>query len=115
MPNQECQLAPLDEKLEPVFAEVLRRNPGEDEFHQAVREVLGSLGAVIAKHPDYASHSLIERICEPERQIIFRVPWVDDTQGWRSREMAKPEEKKLSGARSLMRHRPAGWRFMLAT
>jgi len=68
----------LDEKLEPIFAEVLRRNPGEDEFHQAVREVLESLGAVVAKHPDYADGALIERICEPERQIIFRVPWVDD-------------------------------------
>jgi len=68
----------LDEKLEPIYAEVLRRNPGEGEFHQAVREVLDSLGRVIAKHPHYAHGALIERICEPERQIIFRVPWVDD-------------------------------------
>jgi len=68
----------LDEKLEPIYAEVLRRNPGEDEFHQAVREVLDSLGAVVAKHPEYADGALIERLCEPERQIIFRVPWVDD-------------------------------------
>ena len=68
----------LDEKLEPIFAEVLRRNAGEEEFHQAVREVLDSLGAVVAKHPDYAEGALIERICEPERQIIFRVPWIDD-------------------------------------
>ena len=68
----------LDEKLEPIFAEVLRRNPGEGEFHQAVREVLDSLGAVVAKHPHYADGALIERLCEPERQIIFRVPWVDD-------------------------------------
>ncbi|MCC6889023.1 MAG: NADP-specific glutamate dehydrogenase [Hyphomicrobiales bacterium] len=68
----------LDEKLQPIFADVLRRNPGEEEFHQAVREVLDSLGAVIAKHPHYADDALIERICEPERQIIFRVPWVDD-------------------------------------
>ncbi|HET9902543.1 MAG TPA: NADP-specific glutamate dehydrogenase [Xanthobacteraceae bacterium] len=71
-------MPPVDEKLEPVLAEVLRRNPGEKEFHQAVREVLDSLGAVIAKHPDYAEAALIQRICEPERQIIFRVPWVDD-------------------------------------
>jgi glutamate dehydrogenase (NADP+) len=69
----------LDEKLQPIFDEVLRRNPGEPEFHQAVREVLDSLGAVIAKHPHYAENALIERICEPERQIIFRVPWIDDT------------------------------------
>jgi glutamate dehydrogenase (NADP+) len=68
----------LDEKLQPIFTDVLRRNPGEEEFHQAVREVLDSLGAVIAKHPHYTEDALIERICEPERQIIFRVPWTDD-------------------------------------
>lgn len=69
----------IDEKLEPILAEVLRRNAGEVEFHQAVKEVLESLGRVVAKHPHYANHALIERLCEPERQIIFRVPWVDDT------------------------------------
>ena len=68
----------VDEKLEPILQEVLRRNAGELEFHQAVREVLESLGRVIAKHPRYLENALIERICEPERQIIFRVPWVDD-------------------------------------
>lgn len=68
----------VDEKLEPILTDVLRRNGGEHEFHQAVREVLESLGRVIAKHPRYAENALIERICEPERQIIFRVPWVDD-------------------------------------
>jgi len=68
----------IDEKLVPILADVVRRNAGEDEFHQAVREVLSSLGRVIAKHPRYANNALIERLCEPERQIIFRVPWVDD-------------------------------------
>lgn len=68
----------IHDALGPVFAEVLRRNPGESEFHQAVREVLDSLGRVIAKHPHYAEAGLIERLCEPERQIIFRVPWIDD-------------------------------------
>lgn len=68
----------IDEKLAPILAEVLQRNTGEDEFHQAVREVLESLGRVVAKSPDYADDALIERICEPERQIIFRIPWVDD-------------------------------------
>ncbi len=68
----------MDEKLEPLFDEVTRRNPGEVEFHQAVREVLESLGPLLAKHPEYAQHKIIERICEPERQIIFRVPWQDD-------------------------------------
>jgi glutamate dehydrogenase (NADP+) len=71
-------MSQIDEKLEPILAEVLRRNAGEPEFHQAVREVLESLGRVIAKHPDYLDQALIERICEPERQIIFRIPWVDD-------------------------------------
>ncbi|KQY15033.1 glutamate dehydrogenase [Rhizobium sp. Root73] len=68
----------VDEKLEPILNEVIRRNAGELEFHQAVREVLESLGRVVAKHPKYMDNALIERICEPERQIIFRVPWVDD-------------------------------------
>jgi len=67
-----------DEKIEPVFDRVIRRNPGEFEFHQAVREVLGSLGPVLAKHPEYLDRRLIEMVCEPERQIIFRVPWQQD-------------------------------------
>ena len=68
----------IDEKLLPILAEVLYRNAGEDEFHQAVKEVLGSVGRVVAMHPRYASSALIERLCEPERQVIFRVPWVED-------------------------------------
>ena len=67
----------LDEKIEPIYQEVLARNPGEVEFHQAVREVLESLGPVLVKNPGFAHHKIIERICEPERQIIFRVPWMD--------------------------------------
>ena len=68
----------MDEKLELVLTEIERRNAGEAEVHQAAREVLESLGPVIARHPGYLKDSLIERVCEPERQIIFRVPWVDD-------------------------------------
>lgn len=68
----------LDEKLHPILTEVIRRNAAEPEFHQAVHEVLDSLGRVVAKHPHYLDLALIERICEPERQIIFRIPWVDD-------------------------------------
>ena len=71
-------MPPLDEKLQHIYEDVLRRNPGESEFHQAVREVLDSLGPVVAKHPDYAEAAVIHRLCEPERQVIFRVPWVDD-------------------------------------
>ncbi len=69
----------LDEKLEPLFQTIIKRNPGELEFHQAVREVFGSLGPVLVKYPEFGAHKIIERICEPERQIIFRVPWQDDT------------------------------------
>ena len=69
----------MDEKLDAVFDVIVRRNPGEVEFHQAAREVLDSLGPVLAKHPEFAEHKIIERICEPERQVIFRVPWQDDT------------------------------------
>ena len=69
----------IDDKLEGILSEVTRRNAGEAEFHQAVREVLESLGRVVAKHPQYLDKALIERICEPERQIIFRVPWTDDS------------------------------------
>ena len=68
----------IDEKLAGVFEDVVRRNPGEDEFLQAVREVLESLGPVLVKNPELAQRKVIERICEPERQIIFRVPWQGD-------------------------------------
>jgi glutamate dehydrogenase (NADP+) len=68
----------LAEKLRDVYDEVLSRNPGETEFHQAAHEVLDSLGPVVAKHPEYLDTAVIRRMCEPERQIIFRVPWVDD-------------------------------------
>lgn len=68
----------IDEKLQPILSTVMHRNSGDPEFHQAAREVLESLGRVIAKHPEYSDEALIERICEPERQIIFRVPWIDD-------------------------------------
>ena len=68
----------LDEKLQPIFQDVLRRNPGETEFHQAVHEVLETLGPVLVKYPEFVDKKIIQRICEPERQIIFRVPWQDD-------------------------------------
>ena len=64
--------------IDDVYDEILSRNPGEPEFHQAVREVFGSLDRVLERNPQYVQASILERICEPERQIIFRVPWVDD-------------------------------------
>jgi len=68
----------MTEKLETVYQQIKARNPGEDEFHQAVREVLESLGPVLVKHPEFVEQKIIERVSEPERQIIFRVPWQDD-------------------------------------
>ncbi|MDR0482922.1 MAG: NADP-specific glutamate dehydrogenase [Cellulomonadaceae bacterium] len=68
----------MDPILQPIFDEVLQRNRGESEFHQAVTEVFDSLGPVLAKNPQYADQAIIQRLLEPERQIIFRVPWVDD-------------------------------------
>ncbi|WP_029089564.1 NADP-specific glutamate dehydrogenase [Brevibacterium album] len=68
----------LHPALVPIYETVLHRNPGESEFHQAVHEVFQSLGAVAERHPELVDTGVIERLCEPERQIIFRVPWVDD-------------------------------------
>lgn len=64
--------------VEEVYNEVLDRNPNEPEFHQAVREILESIGPAVEKHPEFAETKLLDRLVEPERQILFRVPWVDD-------------------------------------
>ncbi|MCD6129450.1 MAG: NADP-specific glutamate dehydrogenase [Deltaproteobacteria bacterium] len=67
-----------NEKMESIYKEVTNRNPGETEFHQAVREVLSSLPPVLAKHPEFCEYKIIERLCEPDRQVIFRILWEDD-------------------------------------
>jgi glutamate dehydrogenase (NADP+) len=61
-----------------VIAKVKAKNPGEPEFHQAVEEVMKTLEPTVAKHPEFVKAKIYERICEPDRAIIFRVPWVDD-------------------------------------
>jgi len=61
-----------------ILDEVKRRNPGEAEFHQAVEEVLGSIAPVLEKYPEYKQAKIAERVVEPERQLLFRVPWQDD-------------------------------------
>ena len=68
----------MNAQVEKAYEQVVSRNGGDLEFHQAVREVLDSLVPVIEKQPEYAEGGLLERLVEPERQIIFRVPWVDD-------------------------------------
>ncbi|KDR96732.1 glutamate dehydrogenase (NADP+) [Peptoclostridium litorale DSM 5388] len=65
-------------KLQNLLEDVKKKNPGEVEFHQAVEEVLTSLEPLVEKEPQYFKTGLIERFCEPERQIMFRVPWFDD-------------------------------------
>lgn len=67
------------EYLAKVYADVEKRNPNEKEFLQAVGEVLESLEPVVERRPDIVEAGIIDRIVEPERQIIFRVPWVDDS------------------------------------
>src|SRR5258707_7978468 len=61
-----------------LMAEVKARNPGEPEFHQAVEEVVESLTVVLDRNPRYRKAKVLERIIEPERVIMFRVPWQDD-------------------------------------
>jgi glutamate dehydrogenase (NADP+) len=61
-----------------LMAKVKAKNPSEPEFHQAVQEVVESLALVLARHPEYRKAKIIERMIEPERVIMFRVPWQDD-------------------------------------
>jgi len=64
--------------VDELMAQVKAKNPAEPEFHQAVQEVVESLSLVLDKHPEYRTAKVVERIVEPERVILFRVPWVDD-------------------------------------
>ena len=71
-------MAFTNEYLAGVYEDVCKRNPNEPEFHQAVKEVLESLEPIVEKRPDIVKARVIDRLVEPERQIIFRVPWTDD-------------------------------------
>ena len=68
----------FDQKLNDFMAKVIAKNPGEVEFHQAVKEVVESLMPFIEENPKYKDAKILERMVEPERVIIFRVPWLDD-------------------------------------
>src|SRR6266487_593522 len=70
-------MSQLSEQLASVYADVIRRNPGEPEFHHRT-ETAQHLGPVMAKRPEYTQARVLERLCEPERQVIFQVPWEDD-------------------------------------
>jgi len=69
---------PMKDYISEVIAGAKARNPGEPEFHQAVQEVVESLSLVLDRHPEYRAAKILERIIEPERVIMFRVPWRDD-------------------------------------
>ena len=66
----------LTQKVDQFMAKVIAKNPSETEFHQAVREVVESLFPFIEENPKY--NGILERIVEPERVFMFRVPWLDD-------------------------------------
>ncbi len=68
----------MNDHVQKLMAEVKAKNPSEPEFHQAVFEVAESLALVLERHPEYRSWKILERIIEPERVILFRVPWMDD-------------------------------------
>ncbi|MFD0826704.1 NADP-specific glutamate dehydrogenase [Neobacillus sp. M.A.Huq-85] len=74
----QVELLLAKEYVKEVFEMVKKRNPNEDEFHQAVKEITESLIPVFAKYPKYMQHGILERLVEPDRTISFRVPWVDD-------------------------------------
>ncbi|NWG29286.1 MAG: NADP-specific glutamate dehydrogenase [Ignavibacteriaceae bacterium] len=68
----------MSDYVKDLMAEVKAKHPAQPEFHKAVQEVAESLSLVLERHPEYRSAKILERIIEPERVIIFRVPWVDD-------------------------------------
>ncbi len=68
----------MSDYVSEVMEWVKAKNPAEPEFHQAVQEVVESSRCVMDKHPEYKNAKVLERIIEPERVIMFRVPWVDD-------------------------------------
>ncbi len=68
----------MSEYVKNLMADVKAKNPSQPEFHQAVEEVVESLSVVMDRHPEYRAAKVLERIIEPERVIMFRVPWVDD-------------------------------------
>ena len=68
----------MDEYIQSVIRGVKEKDPGQPEFHQAVQEVLETLAPVLAQRPEYREARVLERMVEPERVVIFRVPWVDD-------------------------------------
>jgi glutamate dehydrogenase (NADP+) len=76
--QQICRDFSMIESVESFLARLKKRDPDQPEFHQAVEEVLRSLWPFLEAHPHYLTSGILERMCEPERAIVFRVSWVDD-------------------------------------
>ena len=70
----------MNQYLQNLLETTKAKNPAQPEFIQAVEEVLGTLGPVLDKHPEYVEAKIVDRIVEPERVLMFRVPWLDDNQ-----------------------------------
>ena len=68
----------MSDYIKSLMEQVKAKNPAQPEFHQAVEEVAESLSPVFERHPEYRKAKIMERMVEPERVIMFRVPWMDD-------------------------------------
>ena len=91
--------------IKEVIEKVVQRDPKEPEFHQAVKEVMESLEPTVKKHPEFVKAKIYDRIVEPDRTIIFRVPWVDD----------KGEVQINIGKGSLVQSSMAAWTSVLTS
>jgi len=80
IPNEKHKKETQMKNVKEFMADLVRKNPGEVEFHQAVKEVAESIFPFLGKHPKYAQEKVLERMTIPERVVIFRVPWIDDNQ-----------------------------------
>ena len=78
MTENSADFHPLSDLAQPIFDSVRAVNPNEPEYHQAVHEVLHSIGPVLERRTEYVDGGILERLVEPERQVLFRVPWIDD-------------------------------------
>src|SRR5262249_21166242 len=76
-----ASLSRMNDYVATLLSDIKAKNPAEPEFHQAVHEVLESLALVLERHPEYRHAKIVERVVEPERVIMFRVPWLDDRGG----------------------------------
>ncbi len=94
--------------VEQVLEELKKKNPGEPEFHQAATEILASIAPVFEKHPEYQKAGLLERFLEPERTILFRVPWVEYKGGLRFHPSVNLSILKFLGLEQILKNSLTG-------